>query len=180
MRVLIATDAWHPQINGVVRTLTSLAASAGKLGVDLEFLSPQGFASLPLPTYPDLRIALPGRFEIARRIQAAEPDAIHIATEGPIGFMVRAHCLRHRLPFTTRYTTRFPEYISAGVPIPESWSYAALRRFHSAAAVTMVSTVSLMAVLRRHGFENLGMWTRGVDTEMFAPSRAVALDLPRP
>jgi glycosyltransferase involved in cell wall biosynthesis len=180
MRVLIATDAWHPQINGVVRTLTSLAEAAKRLGVTIDFLTPEGFASIPLPTYPDLRLALPDRFEVARRIQAAAPDAIHIATEGPIGFMARAYCLRHKRPFTTSYTTRFPEYTSARAPIPESWSYAVLRRFHGPAGVTMVSTTSLMAALRRHGFHNLGTWTRGVDTELFAPGRVLPLDLPRP
>ncbi len=180
MRVLIATDAWHPQVNGVVRTLTSLAASAKALGIHVEFLSPEGFRSVPLPTYSELRLAMPGRREVARRIAAAAPDAIHIATEGPIGFMVRAYCLRHGLPFTTSYTTRFPEYISARVAVPEAWSYALLRRFHAPAAVTMVSTLSLAGELRRHGFQNLGMWTRGVDTELFAPERAIPLDLPRP
>ena len=180
MRVLIATDAWHPQVNGVVRTLTSLAASARSLGVAVDFLTPEGFRSFALPTYSNLRLALPSRREIARRIRAAAPDAIHIATEGTIGLSVRAYCLRQGLPFTTSYTTRFPEYIAARFPIPQSWSYAALRHFHSAATVTMVSTVSLMSELRRRGFQNLGMWTRGVDTELFAPHRAIALDLPRP
>jgi glycosyltransferase involved in cell wall biosynthesis len=180
MRVLIATDAWHPQINGVVRTLTSLARSARNLGVTIEFLSPEGFPSVPLPTYPGLRLALPNRREIMRRIEIAAPDAIHIATEGPIGYMVRAHCLRHGLPFTSAYATRFPEYISARVAVPESWSYAALRRFHAAAATTMVSTPSLMNELTQRGFTNLGMWTRGVDTEMFRPDHDVELNLPRP
>jgi len=180
MRVLVATDAWHPQINGVVRTLTSLARSARNLGVTIEFLSPDGFPSFPLPTYPGLRLALPNRREIARRIAQAAPDAIHIATEGPIGYMVRAHCLRHGLPFTSAYATRFPEYISARVAVPEAWSYAALRRFHAAAAVTMVSTPSLMSELAQRGFTNLGMWTRGVDTELFSPGHDLELDLPRP
>src|SRR5262249_6908125 len=143
MRVLIATDAWHPQVNGVVRTLTSLAKAARHLGVTIDFLSPQGFPSIPVPTYQELRLALPGRREIARRIEEFGPDAIHIATEGPVGFAARAYCLRNGHSFTTSYTTRFPEYISARVPIPESWSYAALRRFHAAAAVTMVATPSL-------------------------------------
>lgn len=180
MRVLIATDAWHPQVNGVVRTLTSLAASARSLGVAVDFLTPEGFRSFALPTYSNLRLAIPSRREIARRIQAAAPDAIHIATEGTIGASVRAYCLRNGLPFTTSYTTRFPEYIAARFPIPESWSYAVLRHFHSAATVTMVSTVSLMSELRRRGFQNLGMWTRGVDTELFAPHRSIPHDLPRP
>src|SRR5688500_10901058 len=98
MRVLIATDAWHPQVNGVVRTLTSLARSAKNLGVDVEFLSPDGFPTVPLPTYPGLRLALPSRRKIAQRIESAKPDAIHIATEGPIGHRVRAYCLRRNWP----------------------------------------------------------------------------------
>ena len=180
MRVLIATDAWHPQVNGVVRTLTSLAASAKGLGVAIDFLTPDGFPSVALPTYANLRLALPSRREIARRIATAKPDAIHVATEGPIGLAARAWCRRRRLPFTTSYTTRFPEYIAARFPVPESLSYAVLRRFHCAAAVTMVSTLSLMAELRARGFQNLRMWTRGVDTDLFAPERVLPLDLPRP
>jgi glycosyltransferase involved in cell wall biosynthesis len=180
MRVLVATDAWHPQVNGVVRTLTSLAEAAKGLGVEIAFLTHEGFRTVPLPTYPDLRLAIPGRREIARRIEAINPDAIHIATEGPIGFATRAYCRRRGRPFTTSYTTCFPEYIAARAPIPLTWSYAVLRRFHAAAAVTMVSTASLMAQLRSRGFQNLSMWTRGVDTELFAPHRAVAMDLPRP
>ena len=180
MRILIATDAWHPQVNGVVRTLTSLARSAKKLGVTIEFLSPEGFSSFGVPTYPGLRLALPSRREIARRIAQANPDAIHIATEGTIGMMVRAWCRQHGQSFTTSYTTRFPEYISARSPIPESWVYAALRRFHAAAAVTMVATPSLMTELSQRGFANLGMWTRGVDTDLFSPDRAINLNFPRP
>src|SRR6266403_3485314 len=108
MRILIATDAWHPQVNGVVRTLTSLARSAPALGADVEFLTPDGFPSFALPTYPGLRVALPRPREIALRIERAKPDAIHIATEGPVGHMVRRFCRKHRRPFTTRYTTRCP------------------------------------------------------------------------
>jgi glycosyltransferase involved in cell wall biosynthesis len=180
MKVLVATDAWRPQVNGVVRTLNSLARAAGKLGVTIEFLSPEGFTTLPLPTYPGLRLAWPSRRRIAARIAQSRPDAIHIATEGPIGFAVRAYCTRRGRPFTTSYTTRFPEYISARLPIPQSWIYATLRWFHAAAAVTMVATPSLMAELEERGFGNLDMWTRGVDVELFRPDRAATLDLPRP
>jgi glycosyltransferase involved in cell wall biosynthesis len=180
MRILVATDAWHPQVNGVVRTLTSLARNAKRLGAEIEFLSPDGFCTVPLPTYSELRIALLSRGRTARRIDAASPDAIHIATEGPVGQMARAYCRRRDRPFTTSYTTRFPEYISARVPIPESWIYAALRRFHAGATVTMVATRSLMIELAQRGFCNLGMWTRGVDTELFRPDRAVDLGFPRP
>jgi glycosyltransferase involved in cell wall biosynthesis len=180
MKVLVATDAWHPQVNGVVRTLNSLARAAGKLGVAIEFLSPEGFPTFQLPTYPGLRLALPSRRKIAARIEAARPDAIHIATEGPIGFAVRSYCRRNGRPFTTSYTTRFPEYISARSPIPESLIYAVLRWFHRGATVTMVATPSLMNELAQRGFAHLGMWTRGVDVDLFRPDRAVALDLPKP
>lgn len=180
MRVLVATDAWHPQVNGVVRTLTSLQRSAAALGVTISFLTPEGFPSVPAPTYPGLRLALPSPFGISRRISAAAPDAIHIATEGPIGHMVRRYCVNRGLPFTTSYTTRFPEYIAARLSVPVNWSYAVLRRFHAAATVTMVSTPSLMAEFTERGFTNLGMWTRGVDTELFSPAHAINLDLPRP
>ncbi len=180
MRVLVATDAWHPQVNGVVRTLTTLARCARNLGVDIEFLSPDGFITVPVPTYPGLRLAVPSRREIARRIDAVKPDAIHLATEGPIGHAVRAYCLRRGRPFTTSYTTRFPEYIAARSPVPANWIYAVLRRFHAAATVTMVATPSLAAELRERGFHNLGMWTRGVDTDLFRPDRAMDLGLQRP
>jgi glycosyltransferase involved in cell wall biosynthesis len=180
MRILIATDAWDPQVNGVVRTLQSLAVAARTLGTEIEFLTPVGFPSFPLPTYRSIRCALPHPREIARRIERAAPDALHIATEGPIGHMARRYCLSRRVRFTTSYMTRFPEYISARLPIPASWSYAALRRFHAAAAVTMVSTPSLMQELSNRGFKHLGIWTRGVDTDLFRPDRAATLDLPRP
>jgi len=148
--------------------------------VTIEFLSPDGFPSFPMPTYPGLRLALPSRRRIAERIAAARPDAIHIATEGPIGFAVRSYCRRQGRPFTTSYTTRFPEYISARSPIPQEWIYAALRWFHAAAAVTMVATPSLTTELSERGFANLGRWTRGVDTDLFRPDRAIDLGLPRP
>jgi len=180
MKVLVATDAWRPQVNGVVRTLNSLARAAAKLGVEIDFLSPDGFWTFPVPTYPGLRLALPSKKKIAERIETAKPDAIHIATEGPIGFAVRAYCMRIGRPFTTSYTTRFPEYISARSPIPAQWIYNVLRRFHGAAAVTMVATPSLTTELRERGFSNLGMWTRGVYIDLFRPDRAIDLGFPRP
>jgi glycosyltransferase involved in cell wall biosynthesis len=180
MRILVATDAWHPQVNGVVRTLTSLARSAATLGAEIDFLTPHGFPSLGVPTYPGLRIALPNRREIAARIEAAAPDAIHIATEGPIGWAVRAYCCRRKLAFTTSYTTRFPEYIAVRSIIPATLSYAVLRHFHAAAVMTMVATASLKQELGARGFRRLGTWTRGVDTALFTPDDAAELDLPRP
>ena len=180
MKVLVATDAWHPQVNGVVRTLGSLARAATKLGATIDFLTPEGFPSYPVPTYPGLRLAWPSRRGIAERIDKARPDAIHLATEGPIGFAVRNYCRRRGRPFTTSYTTRFPEYISARSPIPEALIYAILRWFHGAASVTMVATPSLRSELGERGFRNLGMWTRGVDVDLFHPDRAIDLDFPRP
>jgi len=180
MRILIATDAWHPQVNGVVRTLTSLQRAASGLGGDIHFLTPKGFPSMELPTYPGLRIAWPNRREIAKRIEAVNPDAIHIATEGPIGWAVRGYCRRRALSFTTSYTTRFPEYIAVRSMIPASVSYAVLRYFHNAAATTMVAVPSLYHELASRGFRRLGFWGRGVDTRLFNPDHAAALDLPRP
>src|ERR1700733_16108145 len=180
MKVLVATDAWPPQVNGVVRTLKSLERAAAKLGVTIDFLSPDGFPSFPGPTYPGLRLALPSRQRISERIEEAKPDAIHIATEGPIGFAVRGYCRRRGRPFTTSYTTRFPEYISARSPIPQSWIYAVLRWFHSGGTVTMVATPSLTKELSERGFEHIGMWTRGVDIDFFRPDRAIDLGFPRP
>ncbi len=180
MRILIATDAWHPQVNGVVRTLTSLARSASGLGAEIEFLTPDGFPSLGVPTYPGLRVALPSRREIAKRIEAAAPDAIHIATEGPIGWAARAYCRRHQLAVTTSYTTRFPESIAVRTIIPAAVSYAVLRHFHAAGAMTMVATSSLRQELGARGFRKLGTWTRGVDTDLFRPDDPATLDLPKP
>jgi glycosyltransferase involved in cell wall biosynthesis len=179
-QVLIVTDAWKPQVNGVVRTLQSLAINARGHGAEIKFLTPEGFRSFALPTYRSIRCAMPSPRQIARRIEQAEPDALHIATEGPLGTLARRYCLRHGLSFTTSFMTRFPEYISARLPIPQSWTYALLRRFHAAASVTMVSTPSLMKELTERGFSHLAMWTRGVDTDLFRPERAIALDLPRP
>src|SRR5713101_6702507 len=180
MRILIATDAWHPQVNGVVRTLTSLARSASAFGAEINFLTPDGFASLGVPTYPGLRVALPNRREIARRIEAAAPDAIHIATKGPLGWAARAYCRRRKLAFTTSYTTRFPEYVSVRTGIPVGLGYAVMRHFHAASSMIMVATDTLRQELSGRGFRRLGFWTRGVDTDLFRPDEPVTLDLPRP
>lgn len=180
MRVLIATDAWRPHICGVVTTLEALAATVQRLGSTVEFITPEEFRRVPLPTYPGLQCALPGPREIASRIRRYSPDAIHIATEGPIGFMVRRHCIKNGLPFTTSFTTRFPEYIAARAPFPVAWGYAFLRRFHGSAKATMVSTSSLNSELAGKGFKRLKMWSRGVDTDLFRPDRAIDIGLPRP
>lgn len=179
MRILIATDAWHPQINGVVRTLAMTAAAAKSLGVDIRFLTPQSFRTVALPSYPGLRLALPTPRRIAALIAEANPDSIHIATEGPIGLLVRRYCRKRSLPFTTSFHTRFPEYVSARVPIPESWIWNALRWFHGASSAVMAATSGLASELRQRGFRNVVLWPRGVDINLFHP-RAGDLGLPRP
>ena len=179
MRILIATDAWHPQVNGVVRTLNMMADAAKSLGVEIVFLTPQSFRTVALPSYPDLRVALPGPGKIAQLIEQARADSIHIATEGPIGVLVRRYCRKHGLRFTTSFHTRFPEYVSARAPIPESWVWAWLRRFHGPSQAVMAATPALADELRGRGFRNVVLWPRGVDTKLFHP-RSVSTDLPRP
>jgi glycosyltransferase involved in cell wall biosynthesis len=179
MRILVATDAWHPQVNGVVRTLTNMAEAARAFGVEVSFLTPQSFRTFAMPSYPDLRLALPYQAKIARLIAEARPDSIHIATEGPIGLLVRRYCRKHQLPFTTSFHTRFPEYISARLPIPEAWIWAALRAFHGPSQAVMAATPALAGELRTRGFRNVVLWPRGVDASQFHP-RAADLGLPRP
>ena len=171
MRVLVATDAWHPQVNGVVRTYERLAVEADKLGFEIVFLAPPAFRTLPCPTYPEIRLSLAGPRAIAAHIAKAKPDFIHIATEGPIGLMTRRYCRKTKWPFTTSYHTRFPEYVSARLPVPESWCYALQRRFHNGAAGTFVATQSVEDELAARGFERLMRWSRGVDTELFRPRK---------
>ena len=179
MRILVATDAWHPQVNGVVRTLTMMADTAKPLGADVSFLTPQSFRTFAMPSYRDLRVALPRPAKVARLIAEARPDAIHIATEGPIGLMVRRYCRKQRLPFTTSFHTRFPEYVRARAPIPESLIWRALRRFHAPSRAVMAATPALANELRMRGFENVVLWPRGVDTGFFHP-RGIDLCLPAP
>ena len=181
MRLLIATDAWHPQVNGVVRSLERMCAAAPERGVETVMLTPQDFASMPMPGYPEIRLSLVTAPQVMGQWERLRPTHVHIATEGPIGYAVRRACLSQGRPFTTSYHTRFPEYLAARAPVPESWSYAWLRRFHSAAGGTMVSTPSLKRELGERGFRNLMTWSRGVDTELFRPRETCILDgLPRP
>jgi glycosyltransferase involved in cell wall biosynthesis len=180
MRVLIATDAWRPQINGVVRSLERMYEAGPALGVTPHMLTPEGFKQIGLPSYPDIRLALATRRAVAKRIAEFKPDHIHIATEGPIGWLTRAVCLAQKRTFTTSYHTRFPQYVAARWPIPESWSYRFLRRFHGPAAGVMVSTATVEAELKQHGFERILRWGRGVDLSLFRPRPASVLDLPRP
>jgi len=180
MRILVATDAWHPQINGVVRSLEQTAAALIPFGVETEFLTPQGFRSLPLPTYSEIRLSLVRASDVLNRLDQGQYQAIHIATEGPIGLAARRACLRRGFNFTTSYHTRFPEYVRARAPLPVHWTYAWLRRFHNAGAATMVATPTLRNELQKRGFENLTIWPRGVDTNLFRPEAAKVLHLLKP
>jgi 1,2-diacylglycerol 3-alpha-glucosyltransferase/glucuronosyltransferase len=184
MKILVATDAWHPQVNGVVRTLGHVAREARALGAELEFLTPSEFWTLPMPTYPEVRLALAGPGDVERRLERLLPDAIHIATEGPLGHAVRRVCLRRGLPFTTSLHTRFPDYLAERLPVPERWTcdaiWGILRRFHSAGAAVLAATPTLAAELGARGFKNVKLWPRGVDAGLFRPRISGALDLPRP
>ncbi|MFC5068246.1 glycosyltransferase family 4 protein [Flaviflagellibacter deserti] len=180
MRILIVTDAWHPQVNGVVRTLERVADEVRAMGHDVLFLTPDMFRTIPMPTYPEIRLAMTPPGAVAVRIKKFAPDHLHIATEGPLGQAARRACLNRRWSFTTSYHTRFPEYLRARLPVPESWSYAFLRRFHNAGRGTLVATRSLARELEGRGFNKVRLWTRGVDSEMFRPREKRVLDLPGP
>lgn len=186
MRLLIATDAWHPQVNGVVRSLEQTAREAATLGVTIEFLAPGEFRTVPMPTYPEIRLALATAAMVGRRIERIAPDYVHIATEGPIGIMARSACLARGRSFTTSYHTRFPEYLAARAPVPQRLSYAWLRRFHNAGAGMMVSTRTLEEELIGRGFRNIMRWSRGVNAELFRPRSMAEIadpalqDLPGP
>ncbi len=180
MRILIVSDAWHPQVNGVVRTLSTVQAELQAMGHAVEVVGPDRFRTIPCPTYPEIRLALfPGR-RLSRLIDAFEPQAIHIATEGPLGMAARRHCLKRNLPFTTAYHTRFPEYVRARLLFPLAWTYAILRRFHGRSAGVMVATRSIRADLEARGFANIRDWTRGVDLALFHPSKKRPTDLAHP
>mgnify|MGYP001765585903 CR=1 FL=1 len=182
--LLIVTDAWRPQINGVVRSLERLAEELEKRDIRVVFLTPQDFRTLPMPTYPEIRLSLTHGWEIRRRIEAVKPDYIHIATEGPLGLMARRASLDIRTPgYTTSYHTRFPEYLSARLPVPQALTYALLRRFHNSGLGCMVATETLRRDLEARGFTNLRMWSRGVDTALFHPrddAAEIYAGLPRP
>jgi glycosyltransferase involved in cell wall biosynthesis len=179
MRILLATDAWRPQVNGVVRTLENMTEAAAELGASFDFVTPEGFATFPLPTYPEIPVAIPNLREIWRRMDAAA-DHVHIATEGPIGWAARQYCLERGRQFTTGYHTRFPEYVRARTLIPEEWTYGLLRRFHAPSAAVMAPTPSIREELTRRGFTAVRVWTRGVDHATFRPRPGASLGLPRP
>lgn len=180
--ILIVTDAWHPQVNGVVRSIERTARELVEMGVRVEFLTPQAFKTIPCPTYPEIRLSLAHKGMVRRRIEAFGCEHLHIATEGPLGLMAASIARGEDMPFTTSYHTRFPEYVSARLPVPLNWSYAWLRRFHNSGNGCMVATQTLDDDLSERGFRNLMRWSRGVDENIFRPFEGSVLpaDLPRP
>ena len=168
-RILIVSDAWRPQVNGVVRTLHTLVHELRQLGYTAEVIGPDRFRTVPCPTYPDIRLSLLPRRRLVRMVEAFRPDALHIATEGPLGLAAQALARRRGWSFTTAFHTRFPEYVHARTRLPPGISYALMRRFHGRAAGVMVATQSLRQELDRRGFSNLRSWSRGVDLDLFRP-----------
>ena len=169
MRIAIATDAWSPQVNGVVTTLTQTRNELVAMGHDVLMITPEGRRTIPCPTYPEIRLVLFAARQIARELDAFDADCIHVATEGSIGLAVRRYCIKRKRPFTTAYHTQFPEYVRARAPIPISWTVSLLRWFHGPATRTLVPSNSIRDVLRSRGFQDLVIWSRGVDTRVFQP-----------
>lgn len=165
MNILIVTDAWNPQVNGVVRTLQSVKAEMEKLGHVVTMISPDQFKSMPCPTYPEIRLAL--TMSVGKRIVEAKPDAIHIATEGPLGVAARKFCVKQGLPFTTAYHTQFPEYVSKRTKLPAKWFWRYIRWFHAPSKAVMVSTPAVEAELHANQIPHTRHWGRGVDLAQF-------------
>jgi len=180
VNILIVSDAWLPQVNGVVRTIGTVRAELEAMGHRVEVIGPDRFRTVPMPTYPEIRLALGAGRRLHAMIDALRPDCIHIATEGPLGFAARRYCLGRGRPFTTAYHTRFPEYVRDRAPVPLALSYAVVRRFHKPSSAVMVATPSIESDLAARGFTNIRRWTRGVDTELFRPRTKSFLALPRP
>jgi glycosyltransferase involved in cell wall biosynthesis len=176
LRIMIVTDAWSPQVNGVVRTLETLGDELRKMGHAVQYITPKDFTTFPMPTYPEIRLSVYPGPRIRKMIAAFQPDAIHIATEGTLGLAARNICVKAGRAFTTS----LPEYVHARFRIPIRWTYALMRWFHSRSGAVMVATHPLEQELSDRGFKNLRIWSRGVDTNHFRPGPKVWLDLPRP
>ncbi len=180
-RLLLVTDAWAPQVNGVVRTLEILGRDVAAMGHEVRYATPEGRFTLAMPTYPEIRLAVFPRKSLERMIDEFQPNAIHIATEGPLGWGARAICLKRNIPFTTSFHTRFPEYVNARFRmVSESFVYRWLKRFHGPAKAVMVATHTLEEELKAHGFNNVRIWSRGVDVELFRPIPDAALPFEGP
>ena len=175
MKIMIVTDAWEPQVNGVVRTLKATRGELEAMGHRVDIMTPLEFRTVPCPTYPDIRLSLLPGAGVARRITEFDPDALHIATEGPLGLAARRFALKRNWPFTTAYHTRFPEYVHARIAMPLTWTYAFLRWFHRSSRAVMTPTRVVKSDLETHGFANVRLWTRGVDHRIFMPRKSSRL-----
>lgn len=184
MKIVTVTDAWHPQVNGVVRTIEATNRELARAGHTVRVIAPDQFAAVPCPGYSEIRLSLFPYGRIARlldeQLETERDVAIHVATEGPLGHAARRYCRLRRLPFTTAYHTRFPQYLHAMFGVPERWTYAFLRRFHGAASVVMAPTRTVEDELRSNGLDNVARWTRGVDLDVFQPCEPLLQDLRRP
>ena len=183
MKITLVSDAWFPQVNGVVRTLSTVVDIATARGHRVQTITPDRFFSVPMPSYPEIRLALTTRRRVAATIAGFDPDAVHIATEGPLGWLARGWCLRHKVPFTTSFHTRFPEYVAARTGLSPRPFWRVLERFHRPASHVLVATPRLAAELAEHGLDRTLPWTRGVDLALFRPDRdphPAFADLTRP
>ncbi len=179
-RILIVSDAWEPQVNGVVRTLRTITGELRAMGHTVEVVGPDRFRTMACPTYPDIRLSLFPRRRLGKIIEGFAPDALHIATEGPLGLAARAWALKRGCAFTTAFHTRFPEYVQARTGLPPRFLYAWLRRFHNAGQGMMVATPSLSDELEGRGFRRVLPWSRGVDLDLFRPDPREDWSGPRP
>jgi glycosyltransferase involved in cell wall biosynthesis len=183
MKITLVSDAWFPQVNGVVRTLSTVVDIATARGHRVQTITPDRFFSVPMPSYPEIRLALTTRRRVAGTIAGFDPDAVHIATEGPLGWLARGWCMRHKVPFTTSFHTRFPDYVAARTGLSPQPFWRVLERFHRAASHVLVATPRLAAELAEHGLDRTLPWTRGVDLALFRPDRdphPAFAGLPRP
>ncbi|HMB48194.1 MAG TPA: glycosyltransferase family 1 protein [Afifellaceae bacterium] len=180
IRLLLVTDAWPPQINGVVRSLQRMVSMLEAWGDRVTVISPAEFRTMGCPTYPEIRLSLTWPSRVGRMIEQSDPEFVHIATEGPLGLMARRHCMKSGRSYTTSYHTKFPEYVTARVPVPIGWLYGFMRRFHNGGVGCMVATRSLEDELRSRGFRRLMRWSRGVDAALFRPMTGSDSQLPRP
>jgi glycosyltransferase involved in cell wall biosynthesis len=180
MKFALVTDAWAPQVNGVVRTWAEVVRQMQSQGHRVLVIHPGQFLTFAVPNYPEICLAVFAREKVKSMLDEFRPDAIHVATEGPLGLACRAYCLERRLPFTTSYHTHYPQYLSIYYRVPPKITVTYLRWFHQAAARTLVPTRSVATELQSHGFRNTVVWSRGVNIDIFKPGSRDALDLPRP
>jgi len=179
-RILIATDAWFPQINGVVRTLENTIKELKKMGYEIEVICPSIFKNFPCPLYPEIALSFPKKSIIRNTIEIFKPDHLHIVTEGPIGLAVRKIAIKDKLSFSTSFHTRFPDYLWALAKVPPGIVWRGVKWFHSAAKSTMCPTPSIQKELIERGLKGVKVWTRGIDTSLFYPRERTFSDHERP